>query len=94
MDRQDLKAAADLAMLDLSDQELESFSGAFEQMLEYMSVMDQADTDGLEATTHMIDGEVSLRDDEPVTDARERSSLLKEPKHTVGTAVSIPRVLP
>lgn len=94
MDRQDLKAAADLAMLDLTEEELELLVGEFAQMLEYMSVMDGADTSDQEVTTHILAGETVLREDEAISDARQRSLLLKQSRETSGSAIHIPRVLP
>ena len=94
MDRQDLNAAAAQAMLEVNDEQLDALTEAFEQMLEYMSVMDGADTEGLEPTTHVLTGQSHLREDEAYTSERQRSLLLTQSKETSATAIRIPRVLP
>lgn len=67
MDLEVVKRVARIARLELTDQELEEFSGDLEEILDYLSVLDEAPPcEG--AGFNPIPVEDILRDDEPSLD--------------------------
>jgi len=63
MDRSELDITAELALMDLSDDERGQLETAVAQLLEYFSVMDGIDVSGLEPTTHALQEGNRLRAD-------------------------------
>jgi aspartyl-tRNA(Asn)/glutamyl-tRNA(Gln) amidotransferase subunit C len=54
MDKSELSVTADLAHIELKDDEFESLGRAVDQMIEYFSLMNEIDVEGLEPTTHAL----------------------------------------
>ena len=54
MDKSELSVTADLAHIELKDEEFESLGKAVDQMIEYFSLMNEIDVEGLEPTTHAL----------------------------------------
>ncbi len=94
MEYQELRTAADQALVELQDHELEPLAEEFSAMLEYMKMMDEADTESLDPTSHVFDSGEHLRDDIPVQDSKQRRALLDQAPETEGTLIAVPRVIP
>lgn len=60
----DVKYMADLARLQLSDEEVQSFAKDMNKILGYMELLDELDTENVEPLEHVIDLESRLRKDE------------------------------
>jgi len=69
MDRSELDVTAELALMDLTDDERARLEPAVAQLLEYFSVMDRIDVSSLEPTTHALQEGNRLRADVPVAAA-------------------------
>jgi aspartyl-tRNA(Asn)/glutamyl-tRNA(Gln) amidotransferase subunit C len=54
MDERELRVTAQLAQLDLSDEEARALGAAVERMLEYFSKMNELDVSKLAPTTHAL----------------------------------------
>lgn len=60
----DVQYIANLARLQLNDEEVRSFAGDMNKILDYMDQLNEADTENVEPLEHVIDLESRLRKDE------------------------------
>jgi aspartyl-tRNA(Asn)/glutamyl-tRNA(Gln) amidotransferase subunit C len=65
IDRDQVLHVARLSRLALSDEELERMPGELSKILEHVEKMNELDLDGVEPTTHVVEVQNVLRDDEP-----------------------------
>ncbi|PAU93045.1 Asp-tRNA(Asn)/Glu-tRNA(Gln) amidotransferase GatCAB subunit C [Aliifodinibius salipaludis] len=61
--KKDVNYVADLARLKLSEEETESLANDMNQILDYMTTLEELDTSDVEPLEHVIDLEYRLRDD-------------------------------
>ena len=61
----DVRYVANLARLDLRDDEAEILQGQMEQIVHYVHKLDEVDVEGIEPTAHVIDIANVMRVDEP-----------------------------
>lgn len=61
--KKDVNYVADLARLQLSEEETESLVNDMNQILDYMTTLEELDTSEVEPLEHVIDLEYRLRDD-------------------------------
>lgn len=97
MDRSELDITAELALMDLSDDERGQLETAVAQLLEYFSVMDGIDVSGLEPTTHALQEGNRLRPDTLPTDGEAPQALaddiLEQAPDLEDRFIAIPNVL-
>ena len=60
----EVRYVADLARLELTPEEVESFTGQLNGILEYMDQLNELDTAGVEPTTHVLPLNNVFRDDD------------------------------
>ena len=65
IDREQVLHVARLARLRLSDEEVETMVGELSSILEHIERISELDLDGVPATTHVVEVENALREDEP-----------------------------
>jgi aspartyl-tRNA(Asn)/glutamyl-tRNA(Gln) amidotransferase subunit C len=65
IDRAQVLHVARLARLELTDEEVERFSGELSKVLDHIETIEELDLDGVEPTSHVIDLVNALRPDEP-----------------------------
>jgi len=90
--KKDVDYVADLARLQLDDDERESLASDMSQILDYMTTLEEVDTSDVEPLEHVIDLEYRLRDD----DAKEPLShedALKNAPDADTDYFRVPRVL-
>ena len=78
---------AELAHLNLSDDEIKAYQGDLEQILNYVDTLNQLDTDGVEPMSHAVQSgsETSvLRDDEPEPSLDRERALMNAPLSGAG----------
>lgn len=92
MDRRELEVTAELAHLELNDDELESLGAAVSQVVEYFSLMQSVDVSDLEPTTHVLLDKNRLRSDQP-NDAVDREALLDNAPEVEDRFILVPNVL-
>jgi aspartyl-tRNA(Asn)/glutamyl-tRNA(Gln) amidotransferase subunit C len=92
MDRSELKVTAELAHLELSDEELDALGAAVSQVVEYFSLMHSVDVSDLEPTTHVLLDKNRLRDDIP-DESVDREALLDNAPEVEDRFILIPNVL-
>lgn len=61
--KKDVNYVADLARLQLSEEETESLANDMNQILDYMTTLEELDTSDVKPLEHVIDLEYRLRDD-------------------------------
>ena len=77
--KEDVDYVADLAHLQLSDEESESLVSDMNQILDYMTTLEEVDTSGVEPLEHVIDLEYRLRDDKAEEPADHEEALKNAP---------------
>ncbi len=92
MDKRELEITAELAHLELNDDELESLGAAVSRVVEYFSLMQSVDVSDLEPTTHVLLGKNRLRLDQP-NDAVDREALLDNAPEVEDRFILVPNVL-
>jgi aspartyl-tRNA(Asn)/glutamyl-tRNA(Gln) amidotransferase subunit C len=65
IDRDQVLHVARLARLRLTDEELERMPGELSKILEHVETMNKLDLDGVEPTSHVVEVQNVLREDEP-----------------------------
>ncbi len=75
--KEEIKKIASLAKINISDDELDNYSGQISKILEYMSTLDEVDTSKVEEfSNQLFNNKQSLRDD-VVEDSLDRDEVLK-----------------
>ena len=93
MDRSELDVTAELALLELSQEERVQLERAVSQLLEYFSVMDTLDVAGLSPTTHALSEENRLRPDVPSESGSIADDVLEQAPDLEDRFIAIPNVL-
>ncbi|MFH1537569.1 MAG: Asp-tRNA(Asn)/Glu-tRNA(Gln) amidotransferase subunit GatC [bacterium] len=63
--RDDVRHIAELARLEMPDDELELFTGQLNDILKYAAKLNELDLEGVEPTSHAVPVKNVFRDDEP-----------------------------
>ena len=90
--KKDVDYVADLARLQLSDEETESLVSDMNQILDYMTTLEELDTSDVEPLEHVIDLEYRLRNDkakEPLS----HEDALKNAPDADSDYFRVPRVI-
>ncbi|MGC9323286.1 MAG: Asp-tRNA(Asn)/Glu-tRNA(Gln) amidotransferase subunit GatC [Desulfomonilia bacterium] len=83
---------ADLARLTLSQEELARFINELDSILDYMDILSEIDTEGIEPTVHTLSITNALREDQVLISQSRDDALTNAPKHMGGTIV-VPKVI-
>lgn len=90
--KKDVDYVADLAMLQLTDEEAKSLVNDMNQILDHMNTLEEVDTSDVEPLEHVIDMEYRLRDDkakEPLS----HEDALKNAPDADSDYFRVPRVI-
>ena len=90
--KEEVDYVADLARLQPDEEERESLANDMNQILDYMSTLDEVDTSDVEPLEHVIDLEYRLRDDkaeEPLS----HDDALKNAPDADSDYFRVPRVI-
>lgn len=90
--KKDVDYVADLAMLQLTNEEAKSLANDMNQILDHMSTLEEVDTSDVEPLEHVIDLEYRLRDDkakEPLS----HEDALKNAPDADSDYFRVPRVI-
>lgn len=91
-----VKKVADLARLDLSDEEIKKFSNQFEDMMKYVDAIAEVKVDGVEPMIHPYEMELLLRDDvpdAPFVDSEGKPKVLQSAPETLYEGYKVPPIL-
>ena len=83
---------ARLARLRFTENELAGFTAQFNQIVEYVEKLNQADTAGVEPMASLLEETTALRGDEPAAMLSPAEALRNAPKKTEGF-FSVPKVV-
>lgn len=91
--RQDVERIAELARLELTPEEVDTFTPQLAEILGYVEQISALDTSGVAATSHAISRPVE-RDDEPRPTLSRRDALANAPDAARETGLfKVPRVI-
>ena len=89
---EEVQNIANLARLDLSAEELASLTGQLDQILSYVTLLNELNTEGIAPTTHAIAVENAFRPDELKASLTQEEALANGPQVN-GEAFVVPRVI-
>lgn len=87
-----IKNIADLARLEFSDRELEIFAQQFDNMLEYVAVIERLNLENVEPLLHVVHAENVFREDIAEASLSTAEALANAPKHN-DVFFKVPKVL-
>ncbi|MCA9070082.1 MAG: Asp-tRNA(Asn)/Glu-tRNA(Gln) amidotransferase subunit GatC [Planctomycetaceae bacterium] len=90
--RDDVQKVAKLARLKLSEDEVDLFTTQLGQILEYVHIMDQLETDDVEPMAHAIEVSNVFREDSPKDSLPREAALANAPKSD-GQSFLVPPIL-
>ncbi len=90
--REDVRKVAVLARLELSDAEIDTMTAQMGDVLDYMSLLTEVDTDKVEPMAHALDVSDVFRDD-TVRPSLERADALANAPRADGEYYLVPAVL-
>jgi aspartyl-tRNA(Asn)/glutamyl-tRNA(Gln) amidotransferase subunit C len=79
LSRDEVSKVAELARLELSEQDLLTFAHQLGAILDYINQLQQVNTDGVEPLAHALDLHDVFRDDLPVPSLSEDEALANAP---------------
>jgi len=87
----DVRHVAKLAELDFSDEELEKITPQLDKILDHVARISAVDTEGIPSTSHIMDINNVLREDE-VTEPVSREEALKNAPEEAEDGFSVPKI--
>lgn len=92
IDRDEVEKLAELAKLDLDDDEIERFRDDLGDILEYVDKLDELEVDGVEPTTHAVLSEMLGRRDE-LEEGLSREEVLRDAPDNEEHQFRVPKVV-
>ena len=91
--REDILHLANLSNFSMSDQEIESIGKDLENIISYISELNELDTEGIEPTYQVFEMENIWRDDKIKEQEASREELLALTKDAQENQIKVPKVL-
>lgn len=91
--REDILHLADLSNFSMSDEEIDSIGKDLENIISYISELNELDTEGVEPTYQVFEMENIWRDDEIKEQEADREALLALTKEQAQDQIKVPKVL-
>lgn len=91
--REDVLKLAQLARIDVAENEVETFVGEFNAILQYVEQLQSVDVEGLKPTSQVTGLTNVTRKDEIVDYGYEPSDLLKNVPHTKDDLIQVKRMI-
>lgn len=91
--REDILHLANLSDFSMSDDEIDSIGKDLENIISYISELDELDTEGVEPTYQVFEMENIWRDDEIKEQEATRDDLLALTKEAEDNQIKVPKVL-
>jgi aspartyl-tRNA(Asn)/glutamyl-tRNA(Gln) amidotransferase subunit C len=88
----DIRKVAHLARLNLSDQEVAELRPQLSNLIDYVAVLDEVDTEDVEPLVHAIEQTNVFRDDTPTEPLSREDALANAPK-TDGKYFLVPPII-
>uniref|UniRef100_UPI004056855A Asp-tRNA(Asn)/Glu-tRNA(Gln) amidotransferase subunit GatC n=1 Tax=Candidatus Electronema sp. TaxID=2698783 RepID=UPI004056855A len=90
--REEMEKTARLARLELNSEETERITAQLDNILSYVAKLDEIDTSGFPAETHLFGATNAFRDDEVLPSLLREAALANSPRHD-DAAFVVPRVI-
>lgn len=91
--REDITHLSDLSNFSLSDEEAASLGEDLNNIVKYISQLDQLDTDNTEPTYQVFEMENVWREDEIIEQEADREQLLRLTEEEIDHQIKVPKVL-
>lgn len=91
--REEILHLAELSNLSLSEKEIESLGTDLDNIIKYISQLDELDTNGVEPTYQVFEMENIWRPDEIKEQEANREQLLNLAKESQDNQIKVPKVL-
>ena len=91
--REDILHLAELSNFTLSEEEIKSLGGDLQNIIKYISQLDELDVSGVEPTYQVFEMENVWRDDEVVPQEADREQLLALTVESKDNQIKVPKVL-
>ena len=91
--REDILHLANLSNFALSEQETKSLGGDLQNIIQYISQLDELNTDDVEPTYQVFEMENVWREDEILPQDADREQLLALTKESIDNQIKVPKVL-
>lgn len=91
--REDILHLAELSNFSLSEEEIESLGGDLQNIIKYISQLDELDVSGVEPTYQVFEMENVWREDEIVRQDADREQLLALTVESQDNQIKVPKVL-
>ncbi len=82
--REQVEHVANLAKLDLTDEEIETYRSQLSAILEYAAILERLDTDVIPPTASVVPLRNVMRDDEPAPSLQQTDALANAPSAREG----------
>ncbi|MEP3480647.1 MAG: Asp-tRNA(Asn)/Glu-tRNA(Gln) amidotransferase subunit GatC [Fuerstiella sp.] len=92
MKPEEVREVAKLARLELSEDEISTYADQLTKVLDYVALLDEVDTEGVEPMVHALDQGNVFRTDEVRPSLSREDALLNAPK-TDGKYFQVPQVI-
>ena len=90
--RSDVEYVAGLAQLQLTPEEIDAFTSQLDQIVSYMSKLDELDTSQVEPTSHVLDITNVFREDQVEASLSQEDALSISPRQENGFFI-VPKVI-
>ena len=80
LNRKDVEHVAQLSRLELSEKDLDKYTGQLDAILEYIDVLSQVDTSGVEPMAHVLDIRNVMRPDVVQPSLSQEAALQNSPE--------------
>ena len=88
----DVRKVAQLARLELPDDQIETYTSQLEEILSYVDQLQEIDTQGIPPTTRAVEVINAMRED--IVDVKSsREDILNQAPHREGDFYRVPRIL-
>lgn len=91
--REDILHLAELSNFSLSEEEIESLGGDLQNIIKYISQLDELDVSGVEPTYQVFEMENVWREDEIARQDADREQLLALTVESQDNQIKVPKVL-
>lgn len=92
IDKDTVAKIANLARIEVSENELESTVGELNNILDWVEQLDEVSTDGVDAMTSVVEASLPRREDK-ITDGGYRDQVLKNAPHAEHGFFAVPKVI-
>ncbi len=90
--KEELLSVAELAMLELTDEEVEMYAQDLSAFMAYADKLNELNTDGVEPMTHALQ-QVNVMREDVVADVLDREEMLKGAKEHQDGEIKVPTIL-